>query len=65
MAFDSDSLNRRTLGPAIASGAVGITLGIVAIIGVAMFSSGAALPEAEVVNVNQSVLGDPEYGSRK
>ncbi len=65
MAFDSDSLNRRTLGPAIASGAVGITLGIVAVIGVSMFSSGAAVPEPENINVNQSVLGDPEYGSRK
>lgn len=65
MAFDSDSLNRRTLGPAIASGAVGITLGIVAVIGASVFSSGAALPDTEVVNVNQSVLGDPEYGSRK
>ena len=35
MAYESDSVTRRTIGPALASTVVGVVLGIVAVIGVA------------------------------
>jgi len=64
MAYDSDSLNRRTLGPAIASAVVGVTLGIVAVVGVSIFTTAHSLPESGAVGIDRPVLGDPEYGSR-
>lgn len=65
MAFDSDSLNRRSVGPAIASAAVGAALGIVAVVGVSVFSSHDSVPESGAVTADSSLLGDPEYGSRQ
>ncbi|GJJ34778.1 hypothetical protein CULCOIPH002_22020 [Corynebacterium ulcerans] len=62
MAFESDSLNRRTLGPTIASAVIGIAVGIVAVIGVSLVDSG---PANGAANADSSVLGDPEYGSRQ
>ncbi len=64
MAYESDTLNRRTLGPAIASGVVGIALGVVAVVGVSVFSSANSLPDSGAKDVDAAVLGDPEYGSR-
>ncbi|CAB0977098.1 hypothetical protein FRC0474_02367 [Corynebacterium diphtheriae] len=61
MAFDSDSLNRRTLGPAIASAVLGIALGVVAVIGASMVDSS---PQGTHISSNDALLGDPEYGSR-
>ncbi|MEY6445114.1 DUF2613 domain-containing protein [Corynebacterium pseudotuberculosis] len=61
MAFESDSLNRRTLGPTIASAVIGIAVGIVAVIGVSLVDSG---PANGTPHADSSVLGDPEYGSR-
>lgn len=64
MAFESDSLNRRSLGPVVASAAVGIALGIVAVIGANVFSDRDTLPASGAVTVDSSLLGDPQYGSR-
>ena len=38
MALETDSLNKRTLGPAIGSAVVGIALGVITIIGIAPVS---------------------------
>ncbi|MCF4005682.1 DUF2613 domain-containing protein [Corynebacterium uropygiale] len=64
MAFESDSLARRTLGPAVASAVVGIALGVVAVTGVALFSSQDKPPENQTVSSEDALLGGPEYGSR-
>ncbi|MDN6552781.1 MAG: DUF2613 domain-containing protein, partial [Corynebacterium flavescens] len=37
MALETDSLNKRTLGPAVGSAVVGIARGVVTIIGIAHF----------------------------
>ncbi|MCS4490160.1 DUF2613 domain-containing protein [Corynebacterium sp. ES2794-CONJ1] len=64
MAFSSDSLRWRTLGPAIASAAVGIALGVAAIVGsnTAIDDSPAQLDNG--LSASDAILGDPEYGSR-
>lgn len=64
MAFESDSLPRRSLGPVIASAVVGVLLGVVGVIGVAMFSNADAVP-THAVPAQEAVLGGPEYGSRQ
>lgn len=65
MAYESDSLNRRTLGPAIASVAVGIALGAVAVAGVSIISGQDSVPQGNVVTADDALLGGPEYGSRQ
>ena len=45
MALETDSLNKRTLGPAIGSAVVGIALGVITIIGIAQFSGTDTVPE--------------------
>lgn len=65
MAYESDSLNRRTLGPAIASAAVGIALGAVAVAGVSIISGQDSVPTTNVVTADNALLGGPEYGSRE
>ena len=65
MTFESDSLNRRTLGPVVASSVVGIALGVVAVIGVAGFSGQNSVPASNAVPVDEALLGDPEYGTRQ
>ena len=64
MALESDSLNKRTLGPAVGSAVVGIALGIVTIVGIAQFSGSDTVPEGNAVSADDAVLGGPEYGSR-
>lgn len=65
MAYESDSLNRRTLGPAIASAAVGIALGAVAVAGVSIISGQDSVPPGTTVTAEDALLGGPEYGSRQ
>ena len=65
MAYESDSLNRRTLGPAIASVAVGIALGAVAVAGVSIISGQVSVPQGNAVTADDALLGGPEYGSRQ
>lgn len=64
MAYTSDSLTRRSLGPAIASVVVGVALGIVAAIGVASFSGQDSVPQGNAVPAQDALLGGPEYGTR-
>lgn len=65
MAFESDSLNKRTLGPVIASSVVGVALGVVAVIGISSFSGQNTVPQSNAVPADQALLGDPEYGTRE
>lgn len=62
MAYDSDSLNARTLGPTIASAVVGIAIGVAAIFGVSMINDST---QSNAVDAEHALLGDPEYGSRE
>ena len=64
MAYESDSVTRRTIGPALASTVIGVVLGIVAVIGVAALASQDALPPTQKVSSQDSLLGGTEYGSR-
>ncbi|MFP7365873.1 DUF2613 domain-containing protein [Corynebacterium callunae] len=65
MAYETDSLNRRTLGPAIASAVVGIAVGVVAVLGVSMISGQDTVPTGNAVTADNALLGGPEYGSRE
>lgn len=65
MAYKTDSLNRRTLGPAIASAVVGIAVGAVAVVGVSMISGQDTVPTGNAVTADDALLGGPEYGSRE
>ncbi|MFW8624692.1 DUF2613 domain-containing protein [Corynebacterium glutamicum] len=65
MAYETDSLNRRTLGPAIASAVVGIAVGTVAVVGVSMISGQDTVPTGNAVTADDALLGGPEYGSRE
>lgn len=65
MALETDSLNKRTLGPAVGSAVVGIALGVVTIIGIAQFSGSDAVPQGNAVPASEAVMGGPEYGSRE
>ncbi|KAA8719872.1 DUF2613 domain-containing protein [Corynebacterium spheniscorum] len=65
MAFESDSLNRRTIGPVIASAVVGVVLGVVAVFGVSLFSGQDSVPEGKALSSEEALLGGPEYGTRE
>ena len=65
MVYETDSLNRRTLGPAIASAVVGIAVGAVAVVGVSMISGQDTVPTGNAVTADDALLGGPEYGSRE
>ncbi len=62
MALTSDSLTKRSIGPAVGSAVVGVALGVVAVVGVAQFSGATPV---ESVPASDAVLGGPEYGSRR
>lgn len=64
MALKSDSLNRRTIGPAVASAVVGIAAGVVAVLGIAAFSGQDTVPQGNAVTAENAMLGGPEYGTR-
>ncbi|KQB83314.1 DUF2613 domain-containing protein [Corynebacterium oculi] len=64
MAQPSDSLPRRTLGPAVASVVVGVALGIITILGISSLSQQNAVPAGGAPSAEDSLLGGPEYGSR-
>ena len=65
MAYETDSLNRRTIGPAIASAVVGIALGAVAVAGVSVLAGQDNVPSSNAVTAGDALLGGPEYGSRQ
>ncbi|MCQ9342943.1 DUF2613 domain-containing protein [Corynebacterium sp. 153RC1] len=64
MAYESDSLTRRTLGPTLASAVIGIALGLVAVVGISALQSDDQIAGGSTVSADNAVLGDPEYGSR-
>ncbi|WKD60262.1 hypothetical protein CCICO_01020 [Corynebacterium ciconiae DSM 44920] len=64
MALESDSVTRRTIGPAFASAVVGLLLGMVAILGLSIFSSQDSVPQSHAVNSDDALLGGVEYGTR-
>ncbi len=64
MAQDNVSLRRRSLGSAVASAVVGVSLGVVAVIGVASFSGQDSVRQGNAVPAQEAVLGGPEYGTR-
>ena len=64
MAYESDSLPRRSLGPVVASAVVGVVLGAVGVIGIALFSNADTVP-TQAIPAQEAVLGGPEYGSRQ
>lgn len=64
MALETDSLTKRSLGPAVGSAVVGIALGVIAVIGIAQFSGSDTVPTGNAVPADQAILGGPEYGSR-
>ncbi|MDO5076746.1 DUF2613 domain-containing protein [Corynebacterium sp.] len=65
MAFDTQSLTRRSLGPALASAVIGVVLGVAAIAGIAELSQPNAVPLQQGESIKDPLLGGPEYGSRK
>lgn len=65
MAYETDSLNRRTIGPAVASAVVGIALGAVAVAGVSILAGQDTVPSSNAVTADDALLGGPEYGSRQ
>ncbi|QGU01140.1 hypothetical protein CKALI_01200 [Corynebacterium kalinowskii] len=65
MALETDSLTRRSIGPALASAVVGLVVGVAAVIGVATVSNQDSLPAGPVANADTALLGGPEYGSRQ
>lgn len=65
MAYESDSLNRRTLAPVVASAVVGVVLGVVGVLGVSLFSGQNTVPQSNAVPAEQALMGSPEYGSRQ
>ncbi len=64
MALESDSLNKRSLGPAVGSAVVGLALGVAAVIGIAQFSGQDTVPASGAVSADDALLGGPEYGTR-
>lgn len=64
MALETDSLTKRSLGPAVGSAVVGIALGVIAVIGIAQFSGSDTVQTGNAVPADQAILGGPEYGSR-
>lgn len=64
MAYESDSLTRRSVGPALAAAVLGAVLGTVAVIGAAQFSADNSLPKDTAQVSDDALLGGVEYGSR-
>lgn len=64
MALETDSLNKRSLGPALGSAVVGVALGVVAVVGISQFSGQNTIPASNAVPADQALLGGPEYGTR-
>ncbi|AZA12607.1 DUF2613 domain-containing protein [Corynebacterium choanae] len=64
MAFESDTLTRRTIGPALAAAVIGLVVGIGAVAGVAALSEDNNLSAQTDTIITDPLLGGPEYGSR-
>lgn len=64
MAYENDSLTKRTIGPALGSAVVGLALGVVAVIGISQFSGQNTVASSNAVTADNALLGAPEYGTR-
>ncbi|MEJ5927776.1 DUF2613 domain-containing protein [Corynebacterium sp. H128] len=65
MALESDTLVRRSIGPALASAVVGVAVGVAAVIGIATVSNQDSLPAGHAADADSALLGGPEYGTRE
>lgn len=64
MAYETDSDQRRSLGPALASALVGALFGGALIFGVSQVLAEDQIPEAQAIPADQALLGGVEYGER-
>ena len=64
MAYETDSEQRRSIGPALASTLVGAILGGALIFGLGAVLTEDKIPEVQAIPADQAVLGGVEYGAR-
>ena len=64
MPYETESEQRRTLGPALASALVGAILGGALIFGIAKVTQDSEIPEAQAVSADEALMGGVEYGER-
>ena len=64
MPNETESEQRRTLGPALASALVGALLGSALIFGIAQVTQDSEIPEAQAVSADEALMGGVEYGER-
>ncbi|MDK8793113.1 DUF2613 domain-containing protein [Corynebacterium sp. MSK032] len=64
MAYETDSEQRRSVGPALASALIGALLGGAAIFGIGQALTEDRIPEAQAVSADDALLGGVEYGQR-
>ena len=64
MAYETDSEQRRSVGPALASALIGALLGGGAIFGIGQPLTEDRIPEAQAVSTDDALLGGVEYGQR-
>ncbi|MDO4911386.1 MAG: DUF2613 domain-containing protein [Corynebacterium sp.] len=64
MAYDSDPMTRRTVGPAFASAVIGLIVGVAAVIGITMMSTESHIPQGQSISADDALLGGAEYGAR-
>nr|WP_120491639.1 DUF2613 domain-containing protein [Corynebacterium lactis] len=64
MAYETDSEQRRSIGPALASALIGALLGGAVIFGLGQALTEDQIPEAKAVSADEALLGGVEYGQR-
>lgn len=64
MAYETESEQRRSIGPALASALIGALLGGATIFGLSFALTENEIPEAQAVPTSEALLGSVEYGSR-
>lgn len=64
MAYENNSEQRRSIGPALASALIGALLGGAAIFGLSQALTEDKIPEAKAVDTSDALLGGVEYGQR-
>lgn len=64
MAYENESEQRRSVGPALASALIGALLGGAAIFGLGQVLTEDKIPEAQAVSTDDALLGGVEYGER-
>lgn len=64
MAYDSDPMTRRTIGPALASGVIGLVIGAATVLSFSVLSTESHIQQGQGVNTQDALLGGAEYGTR-